>query len=92
MLELVEGGYIIGSSEFGFQTDNLTTSFIAQNVPTSRSALNINSMSTTSNIPTSSSALNINSINLNADVCVSEFEVGSIYCSLVSVRIIVGCE
>ena len=56
---------IISNDSIGFQTDNLTTSFIAQNVPTSRSALNINSMSTTSNIPTSSSALNINSINLN---------------------------
>ena len=61
---------IINSNDsIRLQMDNLTTSFIAQNVPTSRSALNINStdliLCTTSNIPTSRSALNINSINLN---------------------------
>ena len=61
---------IINSNDsIHLQMDNLTTSFIAQNVPTSRSALNINStdlnLCTTSNIPTSRSALNINSINLN---------------------------
>jgi hypothetical protein len=88
MLELVEGGYIIGSLESVFgvaandesgsdsirlQMDNLTTSFIAQNVPTSRSALNINSIDlnlcTTSNKPSSRSALNINSINFTSCNC-----------------------
>ena len=35
---------IISNDSIGFQMDNLTTSVIAQNVPTSRSALNINSI------------------------------------------------
>jgi hypothetical protein len=61
---------IINSNDsIHLQMDNLTTSSIAQNIPTSRSALNINSIDlnlcTTSNILTSHSALNINSINLN---------------------------
>jgi hypothetical protein len=64
---------IINSNDsIRLQTDNLTTSIDGQvmhNIPTSRSALNINSIDlnlcTTSNIPTSRSALNVNSINLN---------------------------
>ena len=64
---------IINSNDsIRLQTDNLTTSIDGQvmhNIPTSRSALNINSIDlnlcTTSNILTSHSALNINSINLN---------------------------
>ena len=64
---------IISSNDsIRLQTDNLITSVDGQvmhNIPTSHSALNINSIDlnlcTTSNIPTSRNALNINSINLN---------------------------